>query len=368
MWAQLAAFERGQRHDHLECGARRVLAGDRLVGEREARMTDQLAPLPLADAGGEQVGVVARHRRQRQNLAGMDVEHHGRAALFAEARRDVLLKPEVDGQHVIVARPAGPAAELADHAPVGVNFDLPGAGLAAQRGLQHLLGAVLADAEVGEREQRIVRQLGFVDGADVADDVDRVGPEGVKAAAADVDHHTRQIGRVDLDLRDFLPRQVLAHRDRDELLLAPGFAQDPLAIVVFDGHQLRDFVQRPVEVQRRLRHQDESVIEPVLGENLAEPVEDAAPRRRQELHVDAVLVGENLIALGIDDLKLIEPPGEGRRQQRLRAAHDDGAAREEVGASRLAPHLTRAVRRRERREGGRTARIPGRAESSGRPA
>ena len=298
----------------------------------------------------------------------MDIEDHGRSALLAEACRDVLLKPEVDGQHVVVARPAGPAAELANHAAIGVDLDLPGAGLAAERGLHHLLGAVLADAEVREREQRIVRQLRFIDGADVADDVDRVGPEGVEAAPADVDHHAGQIGRVDLDLRDFLPRQVLADRDRDELLLAPGLAQDPLAIVVFDRHQPSDFVQRPVEIQRRLRHQDQPIVEPVLGENLAEPVEDAAPRRRQKLHVDAVLVGENLIALGVDDLKLIEPPGEPGRQQRLRAAHDDGAAREEVGTPCLAPHLTRAVRRRARREDGRTTRIPGRAESSGRPA
>ena len=165
MRADLAAFERSQRHDHLERRSRRILAGDRLVGEWEARMADQLAPLPLADAGGEQVGVVARHRRQRQNLAGMDIEDHGRAALLAEACRDVLLKPEVDGQHVVVARPAGPAAELADHAAIGVDLDLPGAGLAAERGLQHLLGAVLADAEVREREQRIARQLRFIDGA-----------------------------------------------------------------------------------------------------------------------------------------------------------------------------------------------------------
>ena len=367
--AEPAAFQRGQGHDHLEGRSRRVLAGDRLVGEREARMGDQLPPLPSADAGGEQVGVVARHRRQRQDVARMDIEHHGRAAFLAEACRDVLLEPEVDGQHVIVARPAGPAAELADHAAVGVDLDLPGAGLAAQRGLQHLLGAVLADAEVGQAEQRVVRplQVGLVHGADVADDVDRVVAEGVEPASADVDHHAGEVGRVDLDLGDLLPRQVLAHRDGHELLVAPGLAQHPLAVVVLDRHELGDFVQRLVKVQRRLGHQDQPIVEPVLGKHLAEAVEDAAPRRRQELHVDAVLVGQDLVALGVDDLELIETPGEPGGQQRLRAADDDGPAREEVGASRLAAHLSGALRLRARREGGRTARRPGRGESSGQP-
>ena len=122
----------------------------------------------------------------------MDVENHRRSALFAKAGRDVLLKPEVDGQHVIVARPPGPAVELADDAAVGVHLDLPGAGFAPQRALQHFLGTVLADAEVGKGKQRIVRpfQVGFVDGTDVAHDVDRVAPEGVEPAAAHVDHHT----------------------------------------------------------------------------------------------------------------------------------------------------------------------------------
>ena len=322
-------------------------------------MADQLPPLPAADAAGEHIGVVARQRRQRQNLARMDIEDHGRAALLAEAGRDILLQPEIDGQQVVVARPAGRAAELADDAAIGVHLDLAGAGLAAQRPLQRLLGTVLADPEVGEREQRIVRQLRFVDGADIADDMDRVGAEGVEAAAAHVDHHAGQVGRVDLDLRDLLPGQVLADRDGDELLLAPGFAQDPVAIVILDRHQRRDFVQRPVEVQRGLRHHDQAVVQPVLRKNLAEAVEDAAPCRRHELHVDAVLVGEHRVALRFDDLELIEAPGEACRQQRLNPAHDDGAAREQVGASGLATHLSRAAARRARREDGRTPRTRG---------
>ena len=213
----------------------------------------------------------------------MDVEDHGRSALFAEAGRDVLLKPEVDGQHVVVARPAGPAAELADDAAVGVYLDLPGAGLAPQRTLQHLLGAVLADAEVGQREQRIVRplQVGFVDGAHITHDMDRIAAEGVEAAAAHVDHHAGQVWRVDLDLRDLVPRQVLADRDGDESLLAPGFAQDPLAVVVLDRHQRCNFVQRLVEIQRCLGNNDQPIIQPVLRKHLAEAVEDAAPRRLQ---------------------------------------------------------------------------------------
>ena len=198
--------------------------------------------------------------------------------------------------------------------------------------------------------------------------MDRIAAEGVEAAAAHVDHDAGQVGRVDLDLRDLVPRQVLADRDGDESLLAPGLAQDPLAVVVLDRHQRCDFVQRLVEIQRCLGDNDQPIIQPVLRKHLAEAVEDAAPRRWQKLHVDAVLVREHLIALGIHDLKLIEAPGEAGRQQRLRATHDDRAAREDVGASRFAPHLTQAARRQARRGDGTTARISGRAATSARPA
>ena len=130
-----------------------------------------------------------------------------------------------------------------------------------------------------------------------------------------------------------------------------GFAQDPVAIMVLDRHQRRDFVQRPIEVQCCLRDHDQPIVQAVLRKNLAEAVEDSAPRRRQKLHVDAVLVGENLIALGVDDLEVIETPGKAGRQQRLCAAHDKGAAREQVGAFRSQPRILLGPRGGEHAEG-----------------
>ena len=59
----------------------------------------------------------------------------------------VFLQAHIDGEHIIVARLALVAAQLADDAAIGIDLDLARARLAAQFGLEDLLGAVLADAE-----------------------------------------------------------------------------------------------------------------------------------------------------------------------------------------------------------------------------
>ena len=59
-----AGLQRRQRHHHLEGRARRVLAGDRLVGQRRgASSASSSRHSGAGDAAAERVGVVARRRR-----------------------------------------------------------------------------------------------------------------------------------------------------------------------------------------------------------------------------------------------------------------------------------------------------------------
>ena len=56
----------------------------------------------------------------------------------------------------------------------------------------------------------------------------------------------------------------------------------------------------------------------------------------QQAEVDAVFLGERGEALRLDDLELVEPAGQRRQQHGLRAAQQQGAAREQARALAVA--------------------------------
>src|SRR3546814_9990883 len=56
---------------------------------------------------------------------------------------------------------------------------------------------------------------------------------------------------------------------------------------------------------------------------------DLAPaRRRQQAQVDAIVLGQSLVAVGLDHLQVVHAPVKARQQQALRAAQQQSAARE----------------------------------------
>ena len=142
---------------------------------------------------------------------------------------------------------------------------------------------------------------------------------------------------------------MFAHHDGDEAPFAPDLALDPLPFVGVQRHEGCDPCQRHVEVRHRLRNQHQPVVQAVPGQKLPGAVKDAAARRRQEMDVDSILVGQHRIALGIDDLKLVESAGETGDQQRLKAAHEERTPREQGGTSDFALHLSLPGARPERR-------------------
>ena len=209
-----------------------------------------------------------------------------------------------------------------------VDLDLEAAGAAAQRRVVGLLRSVLADREAGQFEQRVGFRLLLRRRADVAQHVRQRRAVRIVAGSPHLYRHARQFGRVDLDGRHLAPRQVFAHQHRGEGAPARRLAQDARAGLVVDGNPPGDRVQRPLQVARLLRRQDETVVAAVARQFDAGAVEDGAARRRQQAQVDAVLLSLGAVAVAVEDLELVEAPAERRHEAQLAGGEDRRAARE----------------------------------------
>ena len=171
--------------------------------------------VPCAQTAGERGRVVARHGGQRHHpaRAHVDDDRTGRE-LGREARDAEALQLEIQGQAHVGAGHALAAVELADLAADRVDLDPAEAGATAQGQVVATLDPALADAELGQMQQRIpvLRLLGRVHGPDIADDVGEGAPLRIGAQQAGIEDHAGQFRRMHGDLGDLAPVQILAHQ------------------------------------------------------------------------------------------------------------------------------------------------------------
>ncbi len=124
-----AGFLRGDRGDDLEGGAWRVAVRNGLVGQRPEHVGVERAPFIAGNAAIERGRIESRRRRHRQNFAGEDIHHHGRAGLLGgDALLGEFLQADVDRGDQIGAGLALFARQLADDASDRVDLDLALAG------------------------------------------------------------------------------------------------------------------------------------------------------------------------------------------------------------------------------------------------
>ena len=121
-------------------------------------------------------------------------------------------------------------------------------------------------------------------------------------------------------------------------MLAPGIAQHPAAVGIAELDQPGEPGERRLEVASLLGHDDDPEIVPVGGERDAKTVDDAPARRRQEAQIDAVLVGEDGVAVLFEDLQLVEATAEQRGEHALTAREQRRAAGEQLLALGFAGH------------------------------
>ena len=245
-----------------------------------------------------------------------------------------LLQIEIDRQQGVGAGLAFGAVELAHHAAHRIDLDLDGAGAAAQIVLERAFRALLAEAHGGELQHGIVAAVQVLvgDAAGVADDVAHQLAFGIVAALAQVDEHARKIGRVELEPRHLFPVQVLAHHRRLGVAAAGQLAQQADLVGLGEAEDLVEPVDQHLRTAAAVRAHHGAIVVAVDRQRLAGAVEDQPARRRQQAEVDSVLLRHGGEALRVQYLQLIEASGQGRQQQRLRTAQQQGAAREQARA------------------------------------
>ena len=79
-------------------GAGRVETLQRLVEHWNMVVRVQHLPFDPTDPVGEAVGVVARHRRHRQDVAGQAIEHYHRSKLQTKPPGGIIVQIDIDGQ------------------------------------------------------------------------------------------------------------------------------------------------------------------------------------------------------------------------------------------------------------------------------
>ena len=128
-------------------------------------------------------------------------------------------------------------------------------------------------------------------------------------------------------------------------MLAPDLAQargggpsSPISI------RCAERVEGRRDVAGLLGDDDEMIILAVIGERDAEAVENPPAQRREQPQAHPVLVGEHRVAIRIQDLQLVHPPGDGGEQYRLTAREDRRAPGEQLSPMRFPPHGRRSAR------------------------
>ena len=163
-----------------------------------------------------------------------------------------------------------------------------------------------------------------------------MGPSGYRR---DVPTSTRIPGRsggVDLDAGHLVPGQEFAHHQRDEAAAVVQLALQPGPLVVGQRDDAGERVERGGDVGGLLHHQQGAPVQLVAADHGAEPVHDAAARRRDQPGADAVALGQGRVAHALDHLHLVQLGGQHAHDADLACPQDQGAPGEHaVGAGFL---------------------------------
>ncbi len=176
-----ARLDAGQCDHHLERGAGCVQPGRRLVDQRRLAVLGPLHPLRLRHAGIEQRRIERRVADHRQHLAVAAVHHHRTGALVTQPVEHLLLQLAVDGQRDVLSLLAFLPVQFADHPPDRVYLQLHRTGAAAQLGVLVFFHPGAADADAGQCQHRVGRDIRVVGRRHVADDMRQQRPERIQS-------------------------------------------------------------------------------------------------------------------------------------------------------------------------------------------
>ena len=322
----LAEFERGERHERLEGGTRRIGAVQGPVDHRAIRRVVEQIPVLAAYPVDKQVGIEGRRRHHGQDSARGRLDRHQRATTVAKCLFGHLLEFGVERQGQIVAGNRRRSRKTAHGAPTGVDLDFLVTGNAVQLELVLLLQPGFSDVIrpliVGRLFLGLdVVQILLVDAVDVADDVRRRRAERVVPEQPRLDIHPWKQITVRRETGHLFVAQARADRDALEgLALFKQFAETPpvlrLNVDVFadrvDGRvkTLLKLCRRDLERERRV----------VARQDKAIAILDHAPIRCDRHQRNPVVLRASNVVLVLDDLQEDKTPD----QQAETQDHDGG--------------------------------------------
>jgi len=188
--------------------------------------------------------------------------------------------------------------------------------------------------------------------ADIADEVAHRGAFGIVTGEGAQGGDAGQLGLAHRDREILLGRDMLGDRHR---LVARGLGEivaDPLHLLGRQLQQLGELGDHPLLVLEQVGDEVDAHVAAVDRDRIVVAVDDPAPARRDQPHLDSVLLGHLGVALVLRDRDIAHPPGEHRRDTDLAGGDEEGAAREgrrlrALGdQGRLAEFLHRASRQR----------------------
>ncbi len=345
----LAGGQRRQRKERLDRRAGRIRAAQRAVQKRLVQRFVQQLPIGGVDAVDEQVGIEAGSGDHREHLPCGGIERHQRAAAGPERGFRHFLQLDVERQREIVARRRRDPRERAHRAPAGVDLDVLDSGRAVQFAFVRELDPDLADvvgALVVRRLAPLVdaREIAVVDAADVADDVRCELAVRVLPEEPGLDLDARKTVPVDREARDLVIGEARAQRQALEALRLVHELLEPLPVARLDFDNLRQRIDRLVEILDARRLDFERVRRIALREHDAVAVADHAAIGHDRHDRDAVRLGQRLVVAVLDDLQVEEAREKPDQRERDQSAGDRQPPPEEVGLTPRILELGRSER------------------------
>ena len=126
---------------------------------------------------------------------------------------------------------------------------------------------------------------------------------------------------MDLYAGHLLPCQILLHFHGNEFRHLFRLFDDGIDHLIFQSDEFLQSLEGGPHILRLFADHVDLKILDIHGQRNAKAIDDQAPRRADEAQIDAVLVGENLVAIALHDLKVSEAAAEKSPTHDLQAAH-----------------------------------------------
>ena len=286
-----------------------------LVGKRTKLAVAQAAVVLGRYPADEKVRVERGRRSATEKIPVCDVHHDRRRALSLKAHPHEVLQVVVKRDLHVRTGLGRIERKFADRPSAGIDLHPLCPGLTTQRTFMDPFDSGLADLVVRQAQERVglpfpSSQVVVADRPHIADLMREVRAEGVDPRLDHLRIDARQGRCVQSDNRELFPCDPVLYGDRDEPPHAVELLSDFVEVFPVHAKKKLQFPQHVVDITGFLFDQANPVGVFVVCDDLACPVQDAAPVRAYQPDVDPVLFGQKVVFFRIAHPQLPHPKAE----------------------------------------------------------